>query len=158
MPSTPILFKIDQFKVYNHVTIRDLEKLSCKGVVAVPFRINKCIKHYISGIIDDRDGLCGCSQLGGPNHAVALVGFGQVNIPSKADASAGWSQVEGHSATQCQKYWILRNSWTNRWGEQGYFRVCREDVGLRDGTCFVRHDAVLPLMNKRYYYSKDHQY
>lgn len=61
MPVTPTLFQIDNFKVYNHLTVRDLEKLNCAGVVAVPFRINRCIKHYISGIIDDRDGLCGCS-------------------------------------------------------------------------------------------------
>ena len=49
----------------------------CEGVVAVPMKINKCIKHYISGIIDDRDGLCSCSIIGGPNHAVAIVGYGE---------------------------------------------------------------------------------
>jgi hypothetical protein len=70
------IMKIDQFKAYNHLVPRDLEKLVCKGVVGVPMRINKCIKHYISGIIDDRNGACGCSKVGGPNHAVALVGFG----------------------------------------------------------------------------------
>lgn len=155
MPSTPVVFQIDSFKVYNHVTKRDLEKLACEGVVAVPFRINRCIKHYISGIIDDRDGLCGCSQIGGPNHAVALVGFGQVNAVIDKEYTDGWTQVEGTSGTQCEKYWILRNSWSSRWGEGGYFRLCREDVGLRDGTCFIRHDAVLPIMKKRYYYSRD---
>lgn len=55
---------------------RDLEKLLCNGVVAVPMRINACIKHYTHGIIDDRNNECGCSRLSGPNHAVALVGFG----------------------------------------------------------------------------------
>jgi hypothetical protein len=69
-------FKIDGFKHYNHITRHDLEKLSCHGVVSVPMRINKCIKHYVAGIIDDRTGLCGCSLMGQPNHAVALVGFG----------------------------------------------------------------------------------
>jgi hypothetical protein len=53
-----------------------MEKLLCKGAVGVPMRINKCIKQYISGIIDDRNGDCGCSNTGGPNHAVVLVGFG----------------------------------------------------------------------------------
>lgn len=69
-------FQIDGFKAYNHLIQHDLEKLACKGVVAVPMRINRCIKHYVSGIIDDRKGHCGCSTKGGPNHAVALVGFG----------------------------------------------------------------------------------
>ena len=94
-------------------------------------RINICIKHYISGIIDDRKGDCGCSQTGGPNHAVALVGFGRdFNAP------------EG----TCRDYWLLRNSWSARWGENGYFRLCREEEGLEDGTCYIRHDAVLPYM------------
>jgi len=29
-------------------------------------------------------------------------------------------------------------------------RLCRDDEELTDGTCFLRHDAVLPLMNKNY--------
>ena len=74
----------------------DLEKLACSGVVAVPMRINKCIKHYVSGIIDDREGQCKCSRKGGPNHAVALVGFG---IDSSIEMDSG----------KCRKYWLLRN-------------------------------------------------
>ena len=54
-------FKIDGYKAFNHLTQRDMEKLSCHGVVGVPLRINSCIKHYVSGIIDDRKGQCGCS-------------------------------------------------------------------------------------------------
>ena len=97
-------------------------------------RINKCIKHYVSGIIDDRDGSCGCSSRGGPNHAVALVGFGSV------------SEKEAGGKGKCRKYWLLRNAWSNQWGEDGYFKLCREEEGLNDGTCFIRHDAVLPIM------------
>jgi len=137
LAETPALFKIDNFKAYNHVTTRDLEKLSCGGVLAVPLRINRCIKHYIRGIIDDRDGLCGCSNIGGPNHAVALVGFGSVQAFSE-ESERGWTSAEGKTSTKCSKYWLLRNSWSDRWGEGGYFRLCREDVGLRDGTCFIR--------------------
>ena len=81
--STKKVFQIDGYKAYNHMTRVDLEKLACEGVVAVGMRINKCIKHYISGIIDDRDGSCDCSQFAGPNHAVALVGFGiDFSLPS----------------------------------------------------------------------------
>lgn len=113
---------------------RDMEKLVCHGVVAVPMRINKCIKHYISGIIDDRNGECGCSQVGGPNHAAALVGFGR-----------DYSSEPG----KCRDYWLLRNSWSERWGEGGYFRLCRDEEGLREGTCFIRRSAILPLMNTK---------
>lgn len=114
-----------------------MEKLLCKGAVAVPMRINTCIKHYVSGIIDDREGACGCSTSGGPNHAVVLVGFGtDPNVSIQ-------QQREG----QCREYWLLRNSWTDQWGENGYFRLCREEDGLADGTCFIRHDGILPIMN-----------
>ena len=65
------------YKIYNHIRSRDLEKLVCKGVVAAPLKINKCIKHYISGIIDDSNNYCDCSSSSGPNHAVAIVGFGE---------------------------------------------------------------------------------
>mmetsp|Transcript_34999 Transcript_34999/g.53729 ORF Transcript_34999/g.53729 Transcript_34999/m.53729 type:complete len:96 (+) Transcript_34999:753-1040(+) len=92
-------FQIDSFKVYNHITQRDLEKLSCHGVISVPMKINKCIKHYIAGIIDDREGACGCSKIGGTNHAVSLVGFG-------TDLAIPHSEVK---AGRCNKYWLLKN-------------------------------------------------
>lgn len=122
-----VVFKIEGFKAYNHLVQRDLEKLVCQGVVGVPMRINSCIKHYKRGIIDDRKGLCGCSQRGGPNHFVALVGFGR--------------DIEAKRNGKCSKYWILRNSWTEEWGEDGYFRLCAEEGDgaemLRDGTCYI---------------------
>lgn len=56
----------------------DLEKLVCQGTVSVSMRINDCIKNYQSGVIYDggNSTTCGCSAIGGTNHAVAIVGFG----------------------------------------------------------------------------------
>lgn len=52
------------------------------------------------------------------NHAVLLVGWGiQNNIP----------------------FWIVKNSWSPYWGEDGYFRVTLQgnDLGISEMACWV---------------------
>lgn len=64
---------------------------------------------YNEGIIDVPDSKCDPSIL---NHAVVLVGYG----------------VDENGLD----YWIVRNSWGRRWGENGYFRIARGK-----GTCGI---------------------
>ena len=64
---------------------------------------------YNGGIIRSED--CGTDL----DHAVQLVGYGE--------------DPDG------EKYWIARNSWGERWGEQGYFRLERTDREDVEGTC-----------------------
>lgn len=45
------------------------------------------------------------------NHGVVLVGYG----------SRGFSILRlGY-----KQYWIIKNSWGKRWGEHGYYKLCR---------------------------------
>jgi C1A family cysteine protease len=53
-------------------------------------------RNYNSGIISSS--ACGTSV----DHAVLLVGYG---------------------STGSQNYWIVKNSWSSQWGENGYFRI-----------------------------------
>lgn len=52
------------------------------------------------------------------NHGVTVVGYGT-------------------------KYWIVKNCWGTRWGEEGYIRMQR-DVGAKEGLCGIALDASYP--------------
>lgn len=68
---------------------------------------------YTGGVYD------GCGDSSSPsdiNHVVVLVGYGE-------DSATG------------QKYWLVRNSWSASWGEQGYIRLLRTDED--DARCQV---------------------
>jgi cathepsin L len=102
-------------------------------------------KNYESGIFD------GCNQTNPDiDHAVQLVGYG-------TDSSLGGD------------YWLVRNSWSPVWGEQGYIRVrrtnfeesrCGVDLSPQDGsgcpdgpptvnvcgTCGILFDNVIPTL------------
>ena len=45
------------------------------------------------------------------DHGVLLVGYG----------SSGFSPIRFKE----KPYWILKNSWGQSWGEQGYYKICR---------------------------------
>jgi C1A family cysteine protease len=68
------------------------------------------IQMYESGIFDES-----CSE---DNHAVILAGYGVEN------------GVE---------YWLVRNSWSRYWGEDGYIRVRRNESNLN--SCYVTNEA-----------------
>jgi hypothetical protein len=122
-------FKIDTYKVYENMNNEDLERLVCRGVVAVGIRINDCIKNYKEGIITDLNEECGCTRIPSANHAVAIVGHGKL-------------EEEGEG---CKKYWIVKNSWGKEWGEGGYFRLCREDSHTDYGYCNIRMNPMIAI-------------
>ena len=71
-----------------------------KGPVTVAVYVDDIFHQYSSGIFNSKH----CIEEGGSNmnHAIAAVGFGIEND---------------------QKYWIVRNSWSTSWGEEGYIRM-----------------------------------
>ncbi|KAF4656021.1 hypothetical protein FOL47_009191 [Perkinsus chesapeaki] len=71
-------------------------------------------KYYEGGVIDDP----GCGVM--LNHAALVVGYVMSNSSAK-DAS----------------YFIVKNSWGDGWGEEGYFRIALN--GPITGNTFVEH-------------------
>ena len=68
---------------------------------------------YQGGVVLD-----GCSSKMA-DHAVLLVGLGY-----DADLDA--------------EYWIIKNSWGTRWGEDGYIRVGLDQCGVVDGPVYAK--------------------
>ncbi|CAH2064674.1 unnamed protein product [Thlaspi arvense] len=74
--------------------------------------------HYKGGIFGGEN--CSTKQ----NHAVTIVGYG--------------TSEEG------VKYWLLKNSWGESWGENGFMRIMR-DVEAPEGMCGLAQVAFYPL-------------
>ena len=76
------------------------------GPLAVALNANY-LQTYMSGILDVSSSRC---PVDGINHAVTIVGYG----------------------TEEMDYWIVKNSWGENWGENGFFRISRGK-----GTCGI---------------------
>jgi len=81
------------------------------GPLAIGINANP-MQWYMGGIASPFKFLCNPKSL---DHGVAIVGYG----------------VEG-----TKKYWIIRNSWGESWGEKGYYRIIRGT-----GACGLNTDV-----------------
>ena len=109
-----------------------------KQPVAVGINANKIFQLYASGIIRSSD--CGPaphtpdSEIMAINHAVVVVGWGE-------------EVVKGETI----KYWVLKNSFGENWGERGYFKLERgpdtvDQEGF--GTCGLYFESVYPVIDE----------
>ncbi|MED6161340.1 hypothetical protein PIB30_059789 [Stylosanthes scabra] len=80
---------------------------------------SQAFRHYNGGIFSSDQ--CGYSL----DHAVTIIGYGE----------------EGDGVG---KYWLVRNSWGQTWGEQGYMRL-EKDVANPSGPCGIALRASYPV-------------
>jgi C1A family cysteine protease len=77
--------------------------------VGVTVNTPPCFDFYSSGVLTEKSCPCALSTPNGPiiTHAVTIVGFN-----------------DDDSVPECSGYWIVKNSWSEKWGEKGYGRLC----------------------------------
>ncbi|XP_052068685.1 dipeptidyl peptidase 1-like isoform X2 [Mytilus californianus] len=83
-----------------------MENLVKNGPIAVSFMVYADFMHYKSGIYQHTTLTNGFNPFEITNHVVLVVGY-------------GYDSEIGH------KYWLVKNSWGTKWGEDGFFRIMR---------------------------------
>jgi C1A family cysteine protease len=103
--------------------VKPNDQISLKGAVAQqPVSIaieadTRYFQSYSSGILTSSS--CGTNL----DHGVLIVGYGE---------ESG------------QKYWLVKNSWSNTWGDNGYVKIARSESTNDAGICGIAMDPSFP--------------
>jgi C1A family cysteine protease len=107
------------------------DQIKCRLATSGPFHVSMTVRKndmgsFKSGVYKNSDGICVAGE--NVNHGLLLVGYGE-------------KLLEGDRKPT--KFWIIQNSWGERWGEQGFVNVER-------GTnlCNFATDAYFPVLKK----------
>lgn len=112
-----------EFKIRGYERVpKNSEADLLKAVAHQPVSVcidanNKHFDSYSSGVYS---GPCGTKL----DHCVAVVGYGVQNDGTK--------------------YWLVKNSWGEHWGEKGYMKIQR-DVKSKHGRCGIALEAYYPI-------------
>jgi len=85
--------------------------------ISIAVRASKTFQHYGGGVYDDGD----CVDDGNLNHAILLVGYNRTDPDNS--------------------YWVAKNSWGHKWGEEGYIHM-----KMGQNTCGLAKRPVYPVI------------
>lgn len=132
-PGTGVTLK--EWRMLSRYDTEEMKKAIASGPIMVGVNANDDFMQYGSGIFDcpvasesdpTGDDPC-CRHSTCVNHAVTLIGYGK-------DESTN------------DEYWILRNSWSALWGEDGYMRILNDDSD--EGVVGINNEAFLPVLSQ----------
>lgn len=119
--------KDDQAMCKSFVTVKSgdekglQELIAAQGPVSIGMAVDDKFFKYTSGVFSDPS----CYRKDA-NHAMLVVGYG-------TDKSG-------------DDYYIVKNSWSSKWGENGYARVARN----KNNMCKIASYASLPIVAKKF--------
>ncbi|TVU10457.1 hypothetical protein EJB05_43989, partial [Eragrostis curvula] len=133
-PYTAVTGSCDRAKLANNaVTISGLRRVATRSeaslanaVAAQPVAVSieaggANFQHYRKGVYN---GPCGTKL----NHGVTVVGYGQ----EPGDGG--------------DRYWIVKNSWGEAWGDGGYIKMRKDVAGVPEGLCGIAIRPSYPVM------------
>lgn len=82
---------------------------------------SRYFQSYSSGVLDSTT--CGTNL----DHGVLIVGYGE-------------------EATTGQMYWLVKNSWSSSWGDEGYIKIARSDSRDDQGICGIAMQPSFPIV------------
>ncbi|UYV60956.1 MCM2 [Cordylochernes scorpioides] len=94
------------------------QALAAEGPISIGIDAGDNFRDYKGGVYNDP--YCN-NDRGSLNHAVLLVGYGQENG---------------------MDYWLVKNSWTESWGEKGYIKMSRN----KNNQCGIATYATYPIV------------
>ena len=116
------------FQEWHRVPCGDIDAIKTAimtyGVVDAAVLAEDAFSAYDSGIYEDSNTSCNgtpCSYTT-TNHAIALV---------------GWDDSPPEGGGGC---WILRNSWGDSWGENGYMRIRYTSAAVACAVCYLVYE------------------
>ncbi|XP_037445280.1 ervatamin-C-like [Triticum dicoccoides] len=122
MPKQKHVVTIDGFK---EVPPND-EVALMQAVAAQPVIVAvdpKAFQRYGGGVFV---GPCGTNR----THTMTVVGYGTTH---------------DHDPNRRMQYWIIKNSWGAKWGENGYIRMARRAGPSKQGLCGILMEASYPV-------------
>lgn len=114
--------------------------IAAHGPVSVAIDAShKSLSFYSNGVYYEEK--CN-NDIDGLDHAVLAAGYGEINGEVRSYHSGLGFRLHFHNVYILQKYWLVKNSWSTYWGNDGYVLMSQKDnnCGVATAATYVVPD------------------